>query len=118
LSSGALFSGHALPKITPAQITVGHLKLLEDAISVSSNSKNQQQEIVQSELRGHADEPHTFSYDAQLSTVALTLMSAIYQRLDEIMLIVKSLVGEEFDVDESYLCELNENWYEEKRKLI
>lgn len=44
-----------------------------------------------------------FSHDGQLTTTSLLLAHLIYQRMDQIMLVVKLLVGEKFDIDVSLL---------------
>jgi hypothetical protein len=140
MASGSLLSGRALPRITPAQTTFRYIKMLEDVwgLSQTAISNKLKREIdnrrVEEEQMGQELTPFTsntsykdlfngmdlenvLTHDGQLTIVGLMLMRMIYERVDEIMLVVKGLVGEEFDADPSVYANLDDH-FETVRLLV
>ncbi|CAK9440451.1 uncharacterized protein LODBEIA_P45510 [Lodderomyces beijingensis] len=119
MASDSLKSKDPLPKITEANISIKHMEFLrhqwglnkitlserfysdrERRKSARSNSANSHHEITQ-----HLDYEKFFSQDGQLNILALLVAHMIYNRLDEIMMLVKGLVGEVFDLDDNILLD-------------
>ncbi|KAI5964706.1 uncharacterized protein KGF55_001775 [Candida pseudojiufengensis] len=113
MASGALKSKEALPKITEANISVKHMELLRNQwginkISLSErfySSPTKGTTNDHSKLTEHLDYDKFLSKDGQLNILSLLLAHMIYNRLDEIMIVVKGLVGEVFDLDEQILID-------------
>ncbi|KAI5951737.1 hypothetical protein KGF54_004812 [Candida jiufengensis] len=116
MASGALKSKDALPKITEANISVKHMELLRNQwginkISLSERfySKPRKNSTTSnkdpSSITEHLDYNKFLSKDGQLNIASLLIAHMIYNRLDEIMIVVKGLVGEVFDIDENILID-------------
>lgn len=116
MAADALKTKGALPKITEANVSIKHMELLRkqwgiDRISLSerfysqpdpdSNFEAGDDESIVREL----DYNRFFSKDGQLNILSLLVAHLIYNRLDEIMIVVKGLVGEIYDLDERILSE-------------
>lgn len=65
---------------------------------VNSNNGELHQSMVE-----NLDYQRLFSHDGNLNVVALVLTHIIYQRLDEISILIKSLVGEKYDLTAEFL---------------
>jgi hypothetical protein len=143
MASGSLLSGRALPRITTAQTTCRFISMLQDVWGLSQSAianrlmmeidtKRAEEEEEEEETGGdatpyatHSSHRYPFSgmgmekiltHDGQLTIVGLMLIRMIYERMDEIMLVVKGLVGEEFDADPSQYSD--EAHYETAHLLI
>lgn len=99
-----------LPKITEATLTIKHMDSLMEQWGIGTISLNERfyetKESDETASLNHSiaqelDFQKFFSHDGQLSIVALLLVHIIYKRLDEIMIIVKELVGEVYLVDDA-----------------
>ncbi|EDK35956.2 hypothetical protein PGUG_00054 [Meyerozyma guilliermondii ATCC 6260] len=114
MTSGSLSSKRELPKFTRANISLKHLDLLRSQWGITRFSLNERfySEEKEKENEGDSDVLHDslmenidfnalFSADGQLDIVALIIGHLIYKRFDEVMLIVKQLVGEKYDMHES-----------------
>lgn len=112
LGSRSLLLPAPLPRVTPAQTTVKHMSHLmgyphysssavADSSSVSPSNSSHQDEDGQTSEQGSKNSSidEILGHDGQLSTVALVLVHTIYEMVDKSMVLIKSLVGEEFDVD-------------------
>lgn len=117
--SVALESKKPLPSVTHSHMALQHLNILkarsgmmndaselqDEPSDIDGDSDNVLEEVNNSidafvplDMK-HIDTDVLFSNDGQLSTVGLILVHMIYLRVDEAMITVKRLVGEEFDVD-------------------
>lgn len=108
--SDSLKTKNPLPKITEATLSVKHMDLLMGQWGIGSFSLNERfyEDELKEDLKQkdesvihQLDFLKFFSHDGQLSIVALLLIHIIYKRLDEIMIVVKELVGENFLVEDS-----------------
>ena len=61
------------------------------------------QETGHDEITKELDYDKFFSNDGKLNIVSLLVAHMIYNRLDEIIIVVKGLVGEIYDLDENVL---------------
>ncbi|CUM49286.1 uncharacterized protein AC631_04429 [Debaryomyces fabryi] len=127
MGAGSLKSKTALPKITQANLSIQHLDLLRskwglEKISLSERFYNQEKdtekeyrvdegESLHDSMVKNLDYEKLFSADGQCNIVALLLAHMIYRRLDETIIIIKSLVGEKFDFDYSIFEDEYENEY-------
>lgn len=113
MASDAIKTKDALPKITEANVSLRHMELLRrqwgiNKISLSErfyNFKTNVDESGHNALTEHLDYNKFFSRDGQLNILSLLIAHMIYNRLDEIMIVVKGLVGEMYDMDESILID-------------
>lgn len=113
MAADALRTKEALPKITDANISVKHMELLRkqwglEKISLSERfyskvKKKCTQETGHDEITKELDYDKFFSNDGKLNIVSLLVAHMIYNRLDEIIIVVKGLVGEIYDLDENVL---------------
>jgi hypothetical protein len=138
MASGSLLSGRPLPRITPAQTTLRYINMLQEVWGISRASVadrlkheidtkrpgyTEGEEITPYNTNGstHRDSfggiDHILTHDGQLVIVGLMLIRMIYERIDEIMLVVKGLVGEDFDADPSLYANTDEI-FERARLLI
>lgn len=118
MTSGSLSSKQELPKFTRANISLKHLDLLRSQWGINRFSLNERfysegteekdnkeneldPEVLHDSLMENIDFKALFSADGQLDIVALITGHLIYKRFDEVMLIVKQLVGEKYDMHES-----------------
>lgn len=116
MGSGSLKSKIPLPKITQANLSLRHLDILRvkwGTERISLNERFYHKELVESEkdydvnegeslhesMVRNLDYEKLFSTDGQYNIVALLLAHMIYTRFDEVMIIIKSLVGEKYDFD-------------------
>jgi hypothetical protein len=111
MASRSLVLPAPLPRVTPAQTTVKHMNFLRENSTAGSTDYTENSSLagaVQSEeaiaaARDHlvrnVDFDSVLSHDGQLGLVGLVLMHSIYEILDKTMVLVKSLVGEEYDAD-------------------
>lgn len=127
MGAGSLKSKTALPKITQANLSIQHLDLLRskwglEKISLSERFYNQEKdtekeyvvdegESLHDSMVKNLDYEKLFSADGQCNIVALLLAHMIYRRLDETIIIIKSLVGEKFDFDYTIFDDEYENEY-------
>lgn len=103
MTSSSLRSKKELPKITLANLSMRHMELLRAQWGIPSVSLSERfyhyvetedsSETQQNEL----DFSRLFGEDGQLDAVALLLAHMIYQRIDEVILVIKGLVGEKYD---------------------
>lgn len=108
MASGSLALKFALPKVTVAQTTARHMEILNEAtiggqssFLVSSRPGSPMASRANSFIEDSRLElEELFTPDGQLCLVGLMLVHMIYERVDEVMLVVKGLVGEEYDVDD------------------
>lgn len=117
MSAGALRRKSPMPKITNANLTAKHFESVSEQWGVSSATLNERfyDEVESSSIR--SDENHDdcaitqrhgktvnyqklLSHDGQINIVCLLLMHLAYQKIDDIVITVKSLVGEKYDVSE------------------
>ena len=122
MASDALRTKQALPKITEANISLKHMELLRQQwglrrISLSErfycdSATNNNNENTLKEL----DHYKLFSNDGQLNIMSLLVAHMIYNRLDEIMILVKGLVGEIYDLNERILVD-EDDYFEFKQDL-
>lgn len=116
MASDAIKTKDALPKITEANVSLRHMELLRrqwgiNKMSLSerfySSKTNAENANVgdHSAITDHLDYNKFFSRDGQLNILSLLIAHMIYNRLDEIMIVVKGLVGEMYDLDENILVE-------------
>ncbi|KAI5957510.1 hypothetical protein KGF57_003204 [Candida theae] len=112
MASDAIKSKEALPKITEANVSLRHLELLSRQWGINKISLSERfysSKSVDAEGHGaiteHLDYHKFFSRDGQLNILSLLIAHMIYNRLDEIMIVVKGLVGEMYDFDENILIE-------------
>ncbi|KAF6068862.1 hypothetical protein FOB64_003713 [Candida albicans] len=122
MASDALRTKQALPKITEANISLKHMELLRQQwglrrISLSErfycdSAINNNNENTSKEL----DHYKLFSNDGQLNIMSLLVAHMIYNRLDEIMILVKGLVGEIYDLNERILVD-EDDYFEFKQDL-
>lgn len=124
MTSGSLRSKQELPKFTRANISLKHLDLLRSQWGISRFSLNERfyaeehnaeakesdldSEVLHESLMDNIDFEALFSADGQLDVVALIIGHLIYKRFDEVMLIVKQLVGEKFDMSEAIFDDIND----------
>lgn len=121
MTSGSLSSKLELPKFTRANISLKHLDLLRSQWGISRFSLNERfysemenidsskekeisdgdSGVLHESLMKNLDFQALFSADGQLDIVALFIGHLIYKRFDEVMLIVKQLVGEKYDMNET-----------------
>jgi hypothetical protein len=121
--SDSLHHKKSLPQITEASLTIKHYHSLMSQWEINRISLNERHFDTQNSRSDHpSDEKGIeietddkfsesiiqnlnydkyFSDDGQLKIVALLLVHIIYERLDEIMIIVKELVGETYIFDET-----------------
>ncbi|WLF77477.1 hypothetical protein PVL30_001195 [Lodderomyces elongisporus] len=110
MASDALKTKDPLPKITEATIAIRHMELLRqqwgiNKISLSERFYSEKSENDQASLLDNLDYKKFFSRDGQLNILSLLIAHMIYNRLDEIMMVVKGLVGEVYDLDENILID-------------
>lgn len=127
MGAGSLRSKTALPKITQANLSIQHLDLLRskwgtEKISLSERFYNlepntekeytvDEGESLHDSMVRNLDYEKLFSADGQCNIVALLLAHMIYRRLDESIIIIKSLVGEKYDFDYTVFDDEYENEY-------
>lgn len=103
MSASALSQRSALPNITPSELAFKHLALLSDMglgdpfYGSDDIFYNKVRQNSQDEYFVELNEDVLLGNDGRCNMVTLILMHLIYEKVDEIMIIVKSLVGEEFD---------------------
>lgn len=116
--SVALESKKPLPSVTHSHMALQHLNILKARSGMMNDTSELENEpsdldgdenVLEEEDNNidaflpfdmkHIDVKVLLSSDGQLSTVGLILVHMIYLRVDEAMITVKRLVGEEFDVD-------------------
>lgn len=112
MASDAIKTKDALPKITEANIGLRHMELLSrqwgiNKVSLSERfySSKTDKSNDHSAITDHLDYQKFFSRDGQLNILSLLIGHMIYNRLDEIMIVVKGLVGEMYDLDENILID-------------
>ncbi|KAI5953887.1 hypothetical protein CANMA_004726 [Candida margitis] len=116
MASDAIKTKDALPKITEANISLRHMELLRRQWGINKMSLSERfystkinNENVNAGDHGaitsHLDYRKFFSRDGQLNILSLLIAHMIYNRLDEIMIVVKGLVGEMYDLDENILVD-------------
>lgn len=128
MCSGSLGLKVPLPKITQATLLIKHLDVLrsqwgvgktslnerfyqqekhEDSDSIESESEKNELERISTQLHqsmvDNLDYDKLFGHDGTLSITALLLVHLIYERLDEVAIIIKSLVGESYDLTDRLL---------------
>lgn len=111
--SSSLRAKDPLPKVCQGNISMKHLDVLSDQWGIRTGSLSErfyQEPLTENEdmhelLLKNLDFDKLFSHDGQLSIVILLLTHSIYRKVDEIVLVVKGLVGEKYDFDESLLNE-------------
>ena len=127
MGAGSLRSKTALPKITQANLSIQHLDLLRskwgtEKISLSERFYNlepntekeysaDEGESLHDSMVKNLDYQKLFSADGQSNIVGLLLAHMIYRRLDESIIIIKSLVGEKYDFDYTVFEDEYENEY-------
>lgn len=103
-----------LPKITEATLSIKHMDSLMAQWGIQNISLNERfyesKELDEDVSVAHSflqdlDFHKFFSHDGQVSIVALLLVHIIYKRLDEIMIIVKELVGEVYLVADTIFAD-------------
>ncbi|ANB15931.1 hypothetical protein AWJ20_3575 [Sugiyamaella lignohabitans] len=142
MTSLSLTTGGPLPRVSPAQLTLKHLKLLEDNYHVNVDTMVGKIMKELDDIRAGVDieaapssRPRTndeasekrigregvfgnlLSHDGQLCLVALLFSRMIYERMDELLVVVKGLVGEEFDYNPEFATDLDDV-YETTKLLI
>ncbi|CAI5756780.1 unnamed protein product [Candida verbasci] len=110
MASNALMTKDALPKITEANVSVRHMEYLRgqwglNRISLSERFYNEEKFQSENSIIDHLDFQKFFSNDGQLNILSLLVAHMIYNRIDEIMIVVKGLVGELYDFDENILLD-------------
>ncbi|ODV78175.1 uncharacterized protein CANTADRAFT_91602 [Suhomyces tanzawaensis NRRL Y-17324] len=118
MSSDALLTRNQLPKITDSNLSVKHLEILTNrwgiakgklrdgfyrAAANSSLEHQSREGDVHESVMENLDFQKIYSHDGQLSNVSLILAHMLFERLDQVMIVVKSLVGEKYDFDISGL---------------
>lgn len=107
MASGSLALKFALPKLTCAQTTAKHMEILIETTAEKAHFFGSSRPGTPMASRANSfiedsrlELEQLFTPDGQLCLVGLMLVNMIYERIDEIMLVVKGLVGEEYDVDD------------------
>lgn len=101
MCSGSLRSKTPLPKLTHATLSVKHLESLKKQWGVGSISLNErfyQKDELHESIKSNLDYDKLLNHDGNLNIVALILCHIIYQQLDQVALITKSLVGEKYEL--------------------
>ncbi|EMG51116.1 hypothetical protein G210_5978 [Candida maltosa Xu316] len=118
MTSDSLKTKQALPKITEANVSVKHMEILRkqwgiDRISLSERFyKISEKKMVSDNgesIYNELDYEKLFSHDGQKDILCMLVTHMIYNRLDEIVIVVKGLVGEIYDLDENVLVEESED---------
>ncbi|RCK54439.1 Uncharacterized protein C57A7.05 [Candida viswanathii] len=114
MASDALKTKGALPKITEANVSIKHMELLRKQWGINRISLSERfysKPVAEHEgddsesMVRELDYKRFFSKDGQLNILSLLVAHLIYNRLDEIMIVVKGLVGEIYDLDETILSD-------------
>ncbi|KAK6460282.1 hypothetical protein DFJ63DRAFT_247994 [Scheffersomyces coipomensis] len=111
MASDAIKNSNSLPRITEANLSLKHADLLMKQWGINKLSLNEryyqddkqldsvEDQQLQDSIMGNIDYEAFFSNDGQSNVVALLYAHMIYKRFDELMIIVKGLVGEKYDYD-------------------
>lgn len=121
MSSRSLRWKSALPKITQATLSLKHFDLLRQQWGINKFSLNERFYNSNSVVRDMEEElerksigtnkslhksmvenldyDKLFGHDGNISIVALLVCHMIYMKMDQVVIIVKSLVGEKYDLD-------------------
>ncbi|KAK6453881.1 uncharacterized protein RJT20DRAFT_64115 [Scheffersomyces xylosifermentans] len=111
MASDSLRTKNPLPKISEANTSVRHLEMLIsqwgiNQVSLSERFYNDEAKRKKTsgdnaveEFVDNLDIQKFLSIDGQNDVVAVLFAHMIYKRIDEIMIIVKGLVGEKYDYD-------------------
>lgn len=102
MTSSSLRTKKELPRITLANLSMRHMELLRAQwgiadVSLSERFYHTEAENSNESLKNGLDFSRLFGEDGQLDAVALLLAHMIYQRIDEVILVIKGLVGEKYD---------------------
>ncbi|KAK6197907.1 uncharacterized protein RJT21DRAFT_122722 [Scheffersomyces amazonensis] len=114
MSADALKTCNSLPKITSSNTSLKHIDSLMHQWGINRISINERfyrddgnlDSGLRSTLKDSTNDSNLdyntfFSHDGQLLVVSLLFAHMIYKRLDELMILIKGLVGEKFDYDSS-----------------
>lgn len=136
MSSGALRSSSPLPMVTPAHTSILHANYIYDRWALSYSSlgeqffdENKEDNIIEGDevgrnktiedWRQRLDLERILSNDGRLLIVGIYFAHLIYERVDEVMYVVKGLVGEEFEVDLNLFREwTSDKEYETIKKVV
>ncbi|CAN6612392.1 hypothetical protein TRVA0_005S00980 [Trichomonascus vanleenenianus] len=105
MSSSSLFTKSPLPMLTPAQTTFKHYLVREmENFILRTTGDHDKFAPGESLTREHFHLDHyDMTRDGRLSIAAQCLVADIYQKLDDIAILIKELVGEEYEIDRYYL---------------
>jgi Aromatic acid exporter family member 2/Putative ER transporter, 6TM, N-terminal/Fusaric acid resistance protein-like len=131
MSSAALMSTRPLPMVTPAHTSILHASCIYEQWGISGNSidrgfyqkseEDQDKEDVSKKMRRdwrkQLDMQGLLSHDGRLLVVGIYFAHLLYERVDEVMYVVKGLVGEEFGMDLRLFKELADKEFELTKKM-
>ncbi|CAH6721969.1 hypothetical protein CLIB1444_07S06546 [[Candida] jaroonii] len=129
----------ALPKITQATLSLKHFDLLREQWGINKFSLNErfynsnsivrdmEEELerksvstnksLHQSMVENLDYDKLFGHDGNISIVALLVCHMIYMKIDQVVIIVKSLVGEKYDLDNELFTWRNNDEFKQDYKL-
>lgn len=105
MCSASLSEGYSLPRVTPSQLSLKHLDLLTDldlgdpfygSDSIFFNGMKNTEDLEEGEDKT-VDIEMILSRGGRCNMISLILIHLIYEKIDQMLVLIKSLVGEEYN---------------------